>query len=72
MKEDTWELRQGDILLGTLTMKSQDMNLMLCNFVCTPEFEQYRALFTEEYRLLETEGVREGVLGRRPMPKSLP
>ncbi len=60
MKENMWELRQGNILLGTLTMKSQDMNLMLCDFVATPAFEQYRALFAEEYRLLDTEGVREG------------
>jgi hypothetical protein len=29
-------------------------------FVSTPDFEQYRPLFAEEYRLLETEGVREG------------
>ncbi len=59
MKDNSWELRKGDILLGILTMKNQDMNLMLCDFACTPEFERYRSLFTEEYHLLETEGVRE-------------
>src|SRR5258708_37755222 len=50
---NVWELRKGDILLGTLRLKNHDNFWLECDFVPMSAFESYRLLFEEEERLLE-------------------
>jgi hypothetical protein len=59
MPKNIWELRKGDILLGTLTLNDVDMFWLYCSFIPTPAFEPFKPFFTQEYRLLDTEGVTD-------------
>src|SRR5258708_36433698 len=51
------ELRQGDILLGTLTHQEQDMFWSFCDFTPTPAFEPYRELFKQEVELIDRDDI---------------
>jgi hypothetical protein len=42
-----WELRKGDILIGTLKVYDSEMFWAIAHFVPTPEFEPYRVVFSE-------------------------
>lgn len=44
---DIWELRKGDVLIGTLDVYDQDMFWFSAHFIPTPEFESYEAIFSE-------------------------
>lgn len=47
-----WELRRGDVLLGRLTSYAWDFPWLDCDFEPTADFEQYRSMFEDEFRLL--------------------
>ncbi len=53
MDEHVWELRKDNTLLGTLTLKDQDMFWFTCDFAAAPAFEPYRALFVQDAQLLD-------------------
>jgi hypothetical protein len=48
---DVWELRQGDTLMGTLTITDQDMFDFRAHFEPTEEFQSYKYLFDEDSKL---------------------
>lgn len=54
-----WQLKRGDVLLGTLTLYEQDMFWFFCDFVALPEFEDYRSIFTEGLKLIDAVGSEE-------------
>jgi hypothetical protein len=43
--EQIWELRQGDLLIGSLTFEGQDMFWSDCSFRPAPAWEELRPLF---------------------------
>ena len=45
--KDIWELRQGDVLIGTLDVYDQDMFNHTAHFMPTAAFEPYRGTFAE-------------------------
>jgi hypothetical protein len=49
---DIWELRKGDILIGTLDVYDQDMFWFTAHFAPTTEFEPYRQVFSEGQALV--------------------
>jgi len=49
----SWQLWQGDILLGTLVLTHLDQPFVYASFEATEAFEDVRGLFDEELRLLE-------------------
>ncbi len=48
---DIWELRHGEVLIGTLTIVDQDMFWFSATFEPTPEYAVYRAIFEEGNRI---------------------
>ena len=55
MSERTFELREGDVLVGTLYEYSLDFPWVLCRFEPTPAFADLENLFAEETSLLKAE-----------------
>lgn len=55
MNERRFELRAGDVLLGTLHEYSLDFPYVLCTFEPTPAFAELEPLFAEEMALLKAE-----------------
>jgi hypothetical protein len=53
---DIWELRKGDILIGTLDVYDQDMFWFTARFIPTAEFEPYRQVFSEGQALVGEDG----------------
>src|SRR3954471_24072963 len=47
------ELKQGELLLGTLIVDDIDQPWFMCNFVATPDFEAIRPLFDAELAIIE-------------------
>ncbi len=49
IKDDSnvWELRKGDVVIGTLDVHDQDMFWFTAHFTPTSEFEHYRSIFSE-------------------------
>lgn len=53
--ETHWELRKDDHLLGRVIAREWDFPWLSCDFEPAPAFDEYRALFTEEYPLLSSD-----------------
>jgi hypothetical protein len=53
MSQSRWELRKGDVLLGTLVSYEWDFPWINCNFTPTDAFAAYRPLFDEAQRLFD-------------------
>ena len=45
--KNLWELRKGDVLIGTLDVYEQDMFWHTAHFRPTPAFEPYKVAFSE-------------------------
>jgi hypothetical protein len=52
---DVWELRKGDVLIGTLNVYDQDMFWFTARFVPTNEFEPYGQVFSKGRALVGEE-----------------
>jgi hypothetical protein len=52
-KPNYWELRKGDVLLGTLVAYDLDFPWFYCHFTPTEAFAPHRAGFDEDLRWLE-------------------
>ncbi len=46
-EQPIWELRQGETIIGALTVYDEDMGWYSAHFEATPAFDRHRALFTE-------------------------
>ena len=42
-----WELRKGNVLIGTLYCRKVDQPWFICDFVPTTEYEKYRPAFED-------------------------
>jgi hypothetical protein len=66
MEERSWQLRQEDRLVGTLTLEGADMFWSDCHFEPAPAWDALRPLFTASQDAWER-GDEEAALARRSM-----
>jgi hypothetical protein len=52
-RQNRWELRKDQILLGILDQSDLDWPWVMCQFHAAPEYEIYQPLFNEELRILD-------------------
>lgn len=50
---EIFDLKRGDVVLGTLHIVCADQPWFICEFDPTPDFESVKPLFDEELRLIK-------------------